>query len=508
MSTPPTPFIDSLLAKTFRTDANGRLLFAPFGPQQKTFIVPPDRAKAHIHFLRRFYGVLLGGMALGGLAFGSRGVVAAVPAGVAWYFVYIWRFTRDLQIAGTLPADSTRQTSRQSGQLVETREIAPLPPILVSRRPRGMVSDWDDARSWLGGQPRLGDLPWPRAGAEQRPLTHVAWIDLSHVRARVRRTPLPVEGALAFFIGAAAHGYRCAVLHVTHSTGADTDPPSDAPAAYTPYGEVFPISSEEGARAFPRWPVELTPLIPQAPAEEQDFGLVVERHLHRRQYFLDMSAARSALGGESLPILWHSAHHLAACLRAAVQKLDTLRASRARYGASSETLAAFDKGRPAFSKFVDDVGHWVAGQGAWRPMSEDDANQLRSLLAQAHGEYASYAKVWSPGSLKELELTTLRAVAVAQDPDAWAALPRPVRDLIDRNYLLPANDWHQMFGRGVDIQGNAAGAHADDYLLMQLVYDDLMEWRFGDIGAFQFWIAPADLQQQRWSAVQVTFECH
>ena len=103
MSTPPTPFIDSLLAKTFRTDANGRLLFAPFGPQQKTFIVPPDRAKARIHFLRRFYGVLLGGMALGGLAFGSRGVVAVVPAGVAWYFVYIWRFTRDLQIAGKLP---------------------------------------------------------------------------------------------------------------------------------------------------------------------------------------------------------------------------------------------------------------------------------------------------------------------------------------------------------------------------------------------------------------------
>ncbi len=507
MSTPPTPFIDTLLAKTFRTDANGRLLFAPFGPQ-KTFIVPPDRAKAHIHFLRRFYGVLLGGMALGGLAFGSRGAVAIVPAGVAWYFAYIWRFTRDLQIVGTLPTDSTRQTTRQPGQIAQTREIATVPPILVSRRPRGMVSDWDDARSWLGGRPRLGDVSWPRAGAEQRPLTHVAWIDLSHLRARVGRTPVPVEGALAFFIGAAAHGYRCAVLHVTNSAGPDTDPPADAPAAYTPYGEVFPLSSEDGGRVFPRWPVELTPLVPETSAEEQDLGLVVERHVRRRQYFLDMSAARTALGGESLPILWHSAHHLSARLRAAVQKLDTLRASRVRYGASGEMLAAFDEGRPAFSKFVDEVGRWVGDRTPWRAMSEDDAGQLRSVLARANGEYASYAKVWLPGSFKELEVATLRALAVAEGPEAWAALPRPVRDLIDRDYLLPSGDWHQMFGRGVDIQGNAAAEHADDYLLMQLVYDDLMEWAFGDVGAFQFWIAPADLQQQRWSTVQVTFECH
>jgi uncharacterized protein YwqG len=45
-------------------------------------------------------------------------------------------------------------------------------------------------------------------------------------------------------------------------------------------------------------------------------------------------------------------------------------------------------------------------------------------------------------------------------------------------------------------------------LLLQLVYDDLMEWFFGDVGAFQFWISPDDLKRQRWSRVQVTFESH
>lgn len=64
-----------------------------------------------------------------------------------------------------------------------------------------------------------------------------------------------------------------------------------------------------------------------------------------------------------------------------------------------------------------------------------------------------------------------------------------------------------MFGRGVDIQG-VVDERAADYLLLQLVYDDLMEWKFGDMGAYQFWISPAALQQQRWSAVELTFEAH
>jgi uncharacterized protein YwqG len=45
-------------------------------------------------------------------------------------------------------------------------------------------------------------------------------------------------------------------------------------------------------------------------------------------------------------------------------------------------------------------------------------------------------------------------------------------------------------------------------LLLQLVYDDMMHWRFGDMGAFQFWIPPDDLARGNWAAVRVTFECH
>jgi uncharacterized protein YwqG len=45
-------------------------------------------------------------------------------------------------------------------------------------------------------------------------------------------------------------------------------------------------------------------------------------------------------------------------------------------------------------------------------------------------------------------------------------------------------------------------------MLLQLVYDDMMHWRFGDNGAYQFWISPEDLVRGNWAAAHVTFECH
>lgn len=89
-------------------------------------------------------------------------------------------------------------------------------------------------------------------------------------------------------------------------------------------------------------------------------------------------------------------------------------------------------------------------------------------------------------------------------------MPEAIRAVIDTQYLLPTRSctWHQMFGMGVEIQGNAAAANEAKVMLLQLVYDDMMHWRFGDNGAFQFWISPDDLVQGNWAAAQVTFECH
>jgi hypothetical protein len=354
----------------------------------------------------------------------------------------------------------------------------------------------------------LGALAWPRARDSGAPLTHVASIDLAHLHERAPRAPLPHRGALAFFLLALADGYECAVLHVLQNDGADTEVPADAPPAFTPYGEALPFDATVGARAFPRGPIEITALVSENPDEEEDLAPVVERHVNRRQFFFDASSARKALGDTPLPTYWASGRHLAACLEAAVPRLDTLRASKARYSNSAETLAAFDAGRAAFIAFVADVQRWVGQHAAWNEMTSGETEELKSLLARAKGEFGAYAKVYTPNALRDLETAGLRALASAEDSTAWLALPAPVRDLIDSDYRLPSSSWHQMFGQGVDIQGTAVDEHRDDVLLLQLVYDDLMEWRFGDMGAFQFWISNDDLLNARWSRVVVTFEAH
>jgi uncharacterized protein YwqG len=49
--------------------------------------------------------------------------------------------------------------------------------------------------------------------------------------------------------------------------------------------------------------------------------------------------------------------------------------------------------------------------------------------------------------------------------------------------------------------------HLGDLLLLQLSYDDMNEWRFGDLGLWHFWLSRADAAARRWDKVTLTFEC-
>ena len=63
-----------------------------------------------------------------------------------------------------------------------------------------------------------------------------------------------------------------------------------------------------------------------------------------------------------------------------------------------------------------------------------------------------------------------------------------------------------MFGLAGVKQDNLY-AHLEDLLLLQLSYDDMNEWRFGDMGLWHFWISPADAVAGRWEKSRLTFEC-
>jgi uncharacterized protein YwqG len=129
------------------------------------------------------------------------------------------------------------------------------------------------------------------------------------------------------------------------------------------------------------------------------------------------------------------------------------------------------------------------------------------VFERGRKEFPDLVRYRTPHRIDALLTQTLLAMATG-DAAAYNAMPADVRELINTRCRLPSQGWHQMFGMGVDIQGNASVENEGNVMLLQLMYDDMMAWQFGDMGAFQFWISPADLAAANWSAAHSTFECH
>ena len=435
-----------------------------------------------------------------------------------------------------------------------------LPTLIISRQPRHDGSGWDNARSWLGGKPQLGNQPWPRGGTKQTPFYFLAQIDLAAVAGEVEqhgsRITLP-GGALAFFVGRGED--ECAVVHVPAAElGEPTDPPADAPAILNPGGDIFPATFDESSpRVFPRWPVDITALEldlqfdPNADEETRSEALVsaqvaaVERRFTRRQYSFTAKETFQMLGDAGRELRWHSAQHYAACLRTALNALPNRIADRRRdvqltrerverlrpkgvlsaLGLRSKSpnpeltkveqelarrealLAETERPAAEFERFVRNVNEWVRGKDPWESMTPEAVEVFTAMFEQGKKDFPDFTRFYTPRNVVDLQTETLLALATADDR-AYSTMPEEIRTLINARYLLPTDSWHQMFGKGVDIQGNAAVENEGNVMLLQLVYDDMIHWRFGDIGAYQFWISPEDLARANWANVRVTFECH
>ena len=142
-------------------------------------------------------------------------------------------------------------------------------------------------------------------------------------------------------------------------------------------------------------------------------------------------------------------------------------------------------------------------------MPQEDVDRLAGAYKQTQDRtgFEKLAGWRMPHSFEAMEALTLRTL-VAADDDAYATLPEDARRVINEGYLLPIDSCHQMFGVPADIQGNSEIEEDGNRLLLQLAYDDVMFWSFGDNGVYQFWIKRDDLVARNWDAVKLTFECH
>lgn len=428
--------------------------------------------------------------------------------------------------------------------------ISTFPPIVVSLMPRDRDERWNGAKSWFGGLPRLGRHAWPRSRSSNKPLVFAAQLDLAEIAAAGPNGPLPSEGSLAFFLEEGA------VVYVP--PGADQTPtklPAGATPAFEPNGDLFPQNPSPWARmSFPRWPVEFTSLGlgPIEPEIDNDawfesmwaqMNQAVGDRFERRQYFFTAKQAFETLGDAPPPFWWHSVQSYAEHLKIAafhagdVEKarqpyLEKARADVARlkpkptfgvFGKKAaqpdETLAKalkelerceaqdaeYRRQLAGFGAFIAEAEAFASGRQPWALMTPDEIERFKRLFARGREEFADIVRYRTPHRIDDVATETLLAMATG-DRAAFDAMRLPIRNLINTRYRLPTSAWHQMFGIGVDIQGNAA--RETNHLLLQLMYDDMVAWRFGDMGAFQFWISPQDLAARNWSGVTLTFECH
>lgn len=417
----------------------------------------------------------------------------------------------------------------------------PPPPVILIRKPRERTRDWFADGSWLGGLPRLGPAAWPR-DTQGSALPFVAQIDLGELAAACPGTPLPRAGSLAFFLGTGA------VVAVPEGAHDFTDPPADLPPAFDEGGSPFPATPTRLSRwFFPFWPVE--PIVLDLPDHLRDNhnplretaieGAMATR-LAAHATLRDHPFYAAGVGAPVDVLWWHSVIHLAdqlhealaACARPlAIQRTaldqkqaafaqlqaDTLAAPDAAAHAEQAAvylaaeLAMLEEQCAALPAMVAAIDGFVSGRDPWTALTAEERDVVGDILADIHERFGELVRFHAPGSLAQLATLSLRAM-VSGPPEVLAALPDDMLERINRDYRLPPIDQHQMFGLPASRRARRDRTRHDSrdggeaMLLLQLGYDDMMEWCWNEAGLFQFWIDEADAAAGNWNAATLTFE--
>lgn len=403
-------------------------------------------------------------------------------------------------------------------------------PVILARKVRERGADWTGSASWLGGLPRLAGLEWPR-DPQGRPLPFAAQVDLAELAAACPESPLPHQGSLAFFLGTGA------VVAVPPGAHEFTAPPPGLPASHDEDGYPLPAKRTRLSRdLFPFWPVEPVALpLPEALLDHRDERL----HEAIEQVMLDMVRERfgkpsplppTCNGGE---LWWYGVSHLADRVREAMDNSpqaiamesqleeaagNDLAALEARSDALPDAVAGargkvldaqarrreIEEEAAALPAMVEALDGFMANRQPWEPLTAEERSLVVEILDEIHRRHGMLAQFHVPRSLAQLQTVCIR-VMIADGPDAVAALPDDVLDRIAKEHRVPTLFQHQVFGLG-GVQQSARDEHLEDLLLLQLGYDDMMEWRWGDMGLFQYWISPEDAAAARWDKAEMTFE--
>jgi len=445
------------------------------------------------------------------------------------------RLRAGAEASAVMPFDVTSADAEHAGAAAPAPDEPAPRPVMLVRKARDRHRDWFDDTSWLGGLPRLGSVPWP-VDDHGRPLPFAAQIDLAQIAAACPESPLPPTGSLAFFLGSGA------VVHVPDGPHDFTPPPEGLPPAFDEGGYPFPEQRTRLSREFFRfWPVEVIGLDMPEPL----------RKLGDEELHADITDTMYALLDEQVPersaegrdpehdvdgsedLWWFAVHHLADRLHIALERAEVrLADARSALAAAAETAASYeaefdadpalaDSARAshaqaqarlgdisaqctALPQMVEAVAGFCEARDPWQRLTQDEAQVIADILTECRAAYPDLVRYHLPHSTRELNGLCVREMMTG-DATALAALPEALLESRNRRHRLTGAIQHQMFGLG-GCQQHALYDHLDDLLLLQLAYDADMDWLFGDMGLFQFWISPKAAAAGRWAEAVMTFE--
>ncbi|WP_162530153.1 DUF1963 domain-containing protein [Stappia sp. BW2] len=387
-------------------------------------------------------------------------------------------------------------------------EIEAAEAILLKRAPRLECADWSSARSWFGGRPRLGRIDWPCSNSSGEPMVFLAQIDLARIHDLGGSELLPSEGWLAFFMD--LKEMRGTVRHIEGHVLPDITPaPDDLPSVeeWKSWRRLGKGGEPQSEGLFPYHPMQIEKLGIAYDADDDERNIALSAHGKLRKYNLSASKvlekanAPAEFFGQSLMVF-------ADALRRAAEQKDLVISRQERH-LSPEDLESLKETARQFEGICREVSRWAESVPRWHQLSSAETDELKAVFAKVRADDLRQFCRWPvPGSLEDL-LTQTYLEMLSADDWVFSKLPLEVRTVLSEDYALPTRGYcHQMFGRGISVQSNAAWEHEGDHMLLQLAYDVEMGWNFGDMGVFQYWISPENLKLRNWSAVELSFECN
>lgn len=389
----------------------------------------------------------------------------------------------------------------------------------LKRPPSG---EWEGAKTHYGGNPNLGEAPWPCHPHDGRPLHMAMQIDLEDIASILPDSLLPKNGTLIFFVEtdledrAGLLGYPKiggAVVHAPPQAGKVKAPQKASPIygkSWDYYQRAY-YQDKDVPRSFPYWPVRVD-RVEMTPTTIHD----VWRSEIGCHFGNNLSARDLPLPAVEGAFTWGMAQLLFGEFLRVVLPYKGKDASEYLGLTDDFWVGYFEQVEPTATDWVKRAQSFSANE----PMSESELHEMRQDVARcmllmnqsgkmllrrffqwAHRDAADPLNVLIDRACEEVMRAKYAQMYLGSSED-YAALPQSVRDF----YAVTRSFDDGGLVTDTRLLGWVPSdfAFGNKILLLQLASQGSFVWE--DLSNIRYWIEPTDLAAGRFENVVVTVE--